>query len=213
MPEMLPREHKLENENGLRIFTLSTPGFKTGRISVQVNAGSAYDPKDYEGTAHYLEHMMFNGSILNPDKNKTVDMVSEWGGDFNAMTSMLHTKYYTSDAVLAEHLDDTVNTALDMVQHPNLRSSEVERERGVILREMADRHNNAGRALVAEAHFRRAADGGWSDSDAGLTGMGGQSVVEAESRGAARQQHRVRHKHQKRGGGRGFGQNRQVHDD
>ena len=38
--------------------------------SLNVNIGSAYDTKEFNGTAHLLEHMLFMGSKKYPYENE-----------------------------------------------------------------------------------------------------------------------------------------------
>ncbi|TGL21065.1 insulinase family protein [Leptospira yanagawae] len=49
-------------ENGLSVYLSVNPKEPTVKTSILINAGSADDPDDATGLAHYLEHLMFKGT-------------------------------------------------------------------------------------------------------------------------------------------------------
>lgn len=49
-------------ENGLSVYLSQNPKESTIKTSILVNVGSADDPEDATGLAHYLEHLMFKGT-------------------------------------------------------------------------------------------------------------------------------------------------------
>ena len=63
-------------------------------ITVSINSGSYSNPKDYEGLAHFLEHMLFMGSSKYPNENYFMEKVNEYGGYTNAYTAEFITTYY-----------------------------------------------------------------------------------------------------------------------
>jgi insulysin len=56
--------------------------------------GAASDPKEYYGTAHFLEHMLFMGSKKYPDQNDYAEFIKSHGGASNAYTGMTYTNYH-----------------------------------------------------------------------------------------------------------------------
>ncbi len=48
---------------------ISDPNTDKSASSLDVHIGSAYDPKSYQGTAHFLEHMLFMGTEKYPAEN------------------------------------------------------------------------------------------------------------------------------------------------
>jgi insulysin len=97
----LPRNEKriFENnilENGIKtIYVQDTLTDKT-EISVCVNIGSLANPKEYQGLAHFLEHMLFLGSKKYPKEDYYEKVVKQYGGSFNAFTDSFETVYYFS---------------------------------------------------------------------------------------------------------------------
>ena len=61
---------------------------------MNVNIGSFSDPKNAEGLAHFLEHMLFMGSKKYPFNNKYWDFITLNGGNCNAYTNIMNTVYY-----------------------------------------------------------------------------------------------------------------------
>jgi insulysin len=63
-------------------------------ISCVVNTGSYSDPKEYNGLAHFLEHMLFLGSKKYPQENYFDEQLKLNGGYSNAYTDTFETNYY-----------------------------------------------------------------------------------------------------------------------
>jgi insulysin len=63
-------------------------------ISCIVNVGSYSDPKEYNGLAHFLEHMLFLGSKKYPQENYFDENLKNNGGYSNAYTDTFETNYY-----------------------------------------------------------------------------------------------------------------------
>ena len=63
-------------------------------ISCSVGVGSNSDPIEFQGMAHFLEHMLFLGSKKYPQENYFDKTISENGGYSNAYTSFFETNYY-----------------------------------------------------------------------------------------------------------------------
>jgi nardilysin len=53
---------------------------KKAAAAVSVRVGSFSDPRDAQGLAHFLEHMLFMGSEKFPDENDYDDFLSSHGG-------------------------------------------------------------------------------------------------------------------------------------
>ena len=52
------------------------------------------DPDDFPGTAHFLEHMLFQGTEKYPSENEYFTYISNNGGGSNAFTTLTNTGYY-----------------------------------------------------------------------------------------------------------------------
>lgn len=145
-------------ENGMRyvLFRNTTP---KDRVSMHLNvqAGSMYERDDQRGIAHYLEHMLFNGSThFKPGELieyfQSIGMM--FGADANAHTGFFETVY---DILLPtgdqESLEKGLLVLQDYAEGALLLESEVERERGVILAEKRERDSVSFRTFEASLAF------------------------------------------------------------
>lgn len=85
--------HRFVLDNGLRVLVVSDPKFNKSSASLVVNVGQIDDPKDREGLAHFLEHMLFLGTEKFPDVSEYSNYIKANGGYNNAYTSSDHTNY------------------------------------------------------------------------------------------------------------------------
>lgn len=81
-------------ENGLQVIIVSDPTASKAAAAMQVRVGSAHDPEDLEGLAHFLEHMLFMGTEKYPDEDEYNKYLSEHAGGSNAFTTNIATNYY-----------------------------------------------------------------------------------------------------------------------
>jgi insulysin len=81
-------------ENGLRALLISDADTEKAAASLDVFVGSAQNPKDRAGLAHFLEHMLFLGTDKYPDPAEYEEFVTEHGGARNAYTGFEHTNYF-----------------------------------------------------------------------------------------------------------------------
>jgi len=130
------------------------------RVSMHlaVKAGSMYETEEQRGVAHFLEHMLFNGSEHFPPGElikyfQRIGMM--FGGDANAHTGFYETVY---DVVLpagdTESLAEGLLVMHDYAGGALLLGSEVDRERGVILSEKRDRDSESYRSFVKSLVFQ-----------------------------------------------------------
>jgi predicted Zn-dependent peptidase len=121
-------------DNGLRIVTHHMASVKSVSFGVFNNAGSRDETEDINGTAHFLEHMAFKGTKTRSAEEIT-QTVADVGGFINAFTSKETTTYVTR--LLAENLNIGVDIISDILQNSTFESKGFEKERGVILEEIA----------------------------------------------------------------------------
>jgi len=124
--------HKLSNQ--LRIAVDEMKEVETVSIGVFVNTGSRNENLKINGISHFLEHMAFKGT-----KKRSAKQIAEEfegiGGYINAYTSKEKTVYYTK--VLKQHAEFAIEFLSDILQNSTFDNKELEKERGVILQEIA----------------------------------------------------------------------------
>ena len=129
------------------------------RVSLHLNvfAGSVQETDQEQGLAHYLEHMLFNGSEHFPPGELVEYFQSigmDFGGDANASTSYFKTVY---DLNLPkgdkEDLEDGLLVIQDYAQGALLLETEIQRERGIILAEKRERDSVSYQRFKRELEF------------------------------------------------------------
>lgn len=121
--------------NGLKVITVPISQMESATITVWVGTGSRFEDKGVSGISHFLEHMVFKGSKKRPKAQDIAEAIDAIGGEFNASTSKEWTNFYIK--ARAENLLLAFDVLSDMVLQPLLKEEEVEKEKGVILEEMA----------------------------------------------------------------------------
>jgi zinc protease len=127
------------------------------RVHLNVSAGSVHETDDEQGLAHYLEHMLFNGTEHFPPGELVAYFQSigmDFGADANASTSFFHTVY---DLNLPKgdpaHLEDALLVIQDYVGGALLLEEEIDRERGIILAEKQERDSVSFRTFKKSFAF------------------------------------------------------------
>ena len=81
-------------DNGMRVLLVSDPRFNKSGAALAVNTGHIDDPREREGLAHFLEHMLFLGTEKYPDVAEYGNFINANGGYHNAYTTSDHTNYH-----------------------------------------------------------------------------------------------------------------------
>lgn len=141
--------------NGMVLVTERLPHFQSLSIGVWVNAGTRHEHPNEAGMSHFLEHMMFKGTKNRSalDIAREVDRV---GGEFNAFTSREYTCFHL--LLLARDLELAADIMTDVLLNSNLAEAEIERERKVVLQELAMVEDNP-EELVHDLFFDHALGG------------------------------------------------------
>lgn len=131
----LPFYERTVLPNGLRVLTSSMPHTHSVTVSVYVGAGSRYERDDEAGVSHFLEHMLFKGTEKWRTAREIAEKVDGVGGVMNGATDREYTLYYVK--VARPHLDMALDVLFQLVAHPLLEGSEMDKERQVVLEELA----------------------------------------------------------------------------
>ncbi len=138
--------------NGLRyiIFPNSEPP-KRLSLRLHIASGSLMEADDQQGVAHFLEHMVFNGS-KNFKASELIPKMQRLGIGFgahvNAYTSFDETVYMLDLPDLSQATTDLGFSVMrDFGDGALLAKEEIENERGVILSEKSSRDSVAERLM------------------------------------------------------------------
>lgn len=119
---------------GVRVLTERVPGAHSATIGFWSPVGSRDEHEGQHGSTHFLEHLLFKGTRERTALDIAVAF-DRIGGESNALTGKEHTCYYAK--VRDADVDVAVEVLTDMVLDSVLDPEEFERERKVILEELA----------------------------------------------------------------------------
>ena len=151
----MPSIHSETLPNGLPLHRVEVPGTRAVTVLVAFEAGARTERPEENGMAHFLEHLVFKGGEVYDDYRKVNETAEQMGAMLNA---------YTSHDVVAFHLtcraevvDRAIDLLTDFVGRPKIDADELNRERGVVVQEIA--RSNDQPSVVAEHLIDRAAFG------------------------------------------------------
>jgi predicted Zn-dependent peptidase len=124
---------KLTLPNGVRIVFEHMPHVRSAAVGIWVGVGSRNEAAAENGSAHFIEHMLFKGT----DQYSAGELAAQMdgiGGQINAYTTRESTCFYAR--VLDSHLDTAIDLLCGMFFDSRFDQGDVESERGVILEEI-----------------------------------------------------------------------------
>ncbi|XP_050315867.1 mitochondrial-processing peptidase subunit beta [Anthonomus grandis grandis] len=134
--------------NGIRVATEDW-GSQTATVGIWIDAGSRYENAKNNGVAHFMEHMAFKGTNKRTQSQLELE-IEDLGAQLNAYTSREQTVYYSK--CLSKDVPKAIEILADIVQNAKLGEAEIERERGVILREMQEVESNLQEVVFDHLH-------------------------------------------------------------
>lgn len=119
--------------SGVRLATDTMAFTGSAAIACFVGIGSRDEPLALAGASHFLEHLLFKGTLKHTSRwiNRAIDAI---GGEFNAYTVREATVFYVR--VPAPHAEFATKLLCEVITTPRLDPADVEIERGVILGEL-----------------------------------------------------------------------------
>ncbi len=120
--------------NGIRIAHKQILHTQIAHCGIMLDIGSRDEQPHQQGLAHFWEHMAFKGT----EKRKSYHIITRLeiiGGELNAYTTKEKVCFHAS--VLDAHFEKAVDLLADITFHSIFPERQIERERGVILEEMA----------------------------------------------------------------------------
>lgn len=126
--------HKTVLDNGIRIVSEEINHVRSVSIGIWVQSGSCYEDHNTNGTAHFIEHMLFKGT----DRRSAFDIASEIdsvGGIMNAFTGKELTSFYIK--IPDYHLSLAIDLLADILQKSRFQVEEIGKEQSVVLQEIS----------------------------------------------------------------------------
>jgi len=119
--------------NGIRILYKHAP-FAITHCCFIINAGSRDEGEQQDGLAHFIEHLLFKETERR-STNQILNRLELVGADLNAYTTKEYTCIHAS--LLNQHLERSMDLFEDILFHSIFPEDEQEKEKGVILDEIA----------------------------------------------------------------------------
>lgn len=116
--------------NQMRVLLVSDSKANKAAASLDINVGTGSDPKNYQGLAHFLEHMLFLGTEKYPEAGAYQSFINAHGGNHNAYTSFEHTNYFFD--VDPAYLEPTLDRFAQFFVAPLFTEAYVEREKNAV---------------------------------------------------------------------------------
>ena len=140
--------------NGMPLHRVEVEGTRALTLLVAFDAGARTEQPEENGMAHFLEHLVFKGGEKYPTYRDVNEAAESIGAVLNA---------YTSHDLVAFHITVRASRALeaadlltDFVGRPRIDADELDRERGVVVQEIAradDQPATVAEHLIDEAVF------------------------------------------------------------
>src|SRR5919107_618129 len=141
--------------SGLTIHRVEIEGTRATTVLVAFDAGARTERPDENGMAHFLEHLVFKGGQKYDDYRKVNESTERMGAMLNAYTS--HDLVAFHITCRAEVAGEAIDLLTDFVGRPKIDADELDRERGVVIQEIARANDQP--SVMAEHLIDRAAFG------------------------------------------------------
>lgn len=132
-------------DNGLKVLMVSDPATEKSAAALSVGVGAFSDPMDFQGMAHYLEHMLFMGSESFPEPDGYMNFAAENGGSSNAYTSSEITNYMITIENTA--FPEALHRLSEFFSAPILDPGYIQKEKNAVNAEWSMRRESEGRSI------------------------------------------------------------------
>lgn len=126
--------HEVELSNGIRMVYQQIEGTRLFHCGVFLDVGSRDEQEETQGIMHFWEHLAFKGTKKRK-AYQIINSIDSVGGELNAYTDKERVVFYAS--VRDQYFERAIDVLSDITFHSVFPENEIEKERGVILQEMA----------------------------------------------------------------------------
>jgi predicted Zn-dependent peptidase len=125
--------------NGIRVVNKQVKHTQIVHIGIMFDIGSRDEKPHQQGLAHFWEHNAFKGT-----ENRTaihiINRLEAFGGELNAYTTREKVCFHAS--ILKEHAEKAIDLLTDIAFYSTFPEKHIEKEKGIILEEMAMYHDS-----------------------------------------------------------------------
>jgi predicted Zn-dependent peptidase len=151
----MPQIESSSLPNGLPLHRIGLEGTRAATVLVAFDAGARTERAEENGMAHFLEHLVFKGGEKYDDYRKVNETAERMGAVLNAYTSHDLVAFHVT--CRAEVVGEAIDLLTDFVGRPKVNADELDRERGVVIQEIARANDQP--SVLAEHLIDRAAFG------------------------------------------------------
>jgi len=120
-------------DNGIRIVSEEIGHVRSVSIGIWVESGSRYESNVNNGTAHFIEHMLFKGTQRR-SAFEIASAIDSVGGIMNAATGKESTSFYIK--IPDYHLETAIDLLSDIFLSSRFDENDINKERAVVLQEI-----------------------------------------------------------------------------
>ena len=142
-------------DNGLPLVRLGMTGTRAVTLLIVFDAGARTELPEENGIAHFLEHLVFKGGERYATYREVTHTAERLGAQINAYTTHDLVAFHVN--CRAEAVMEAADLLTDYVARAHLDANELDRERGVVIQEIA--RNEDQPPAVASNLLDRAAYG------------------------------------------------------
>ncbi len=137
----------IQLDNQLQVLLISDPTTDKAAVSLDLGFGSASNPENRAGLAHFLEHMLFLGTQKYPQAGDYQAFIQSHGGSHNAFTALQNTNYFFD--INATDLEPAIDRFSQFFIAPLFSAEYADRERHAVHSEYSAKQNDDGRRIYA----------------------------------------------------------------
>lgn len=133
--------HKVLLPNGLQVLMHQAVALNSVTIEVAIKAGPRYEDQNNIGIAHFLEHMLFEGTKRFPTSKELALFLENKGGISGAWTNKENVIYYVK--VPKWHIETAFDYLSEILFNSTLSNENIDKEKKIIQEELSRRIDNA----------------------------------------------------------------------
>ena len=125
------QKYRLKNGSTLILDRNSS---KTVAVEIMFKVGSNFENGKQAGLAHFLEHMVFEGTKNRRDSREIANEIEKYGGEFNAYTTGERTAFFIK--IINKRFEVALDILSDMLKNSIFDKKIMEKEKQVVLKEI-----------------------------------------------------------------------------
>ena len=133
-------------ENKLRVAHLACSS-EVAYVGLAIQVGSSDEQPEEYGMSHFIEHMLFKGTVSRSNY-KVISHLESIGGELNAYTTKEETFIYA--AVPKVYLSRAMDLIADIVFNSTFPETEMEKEKDVVIDEINSYKDNPSEVIFDE---------------------------------------------------------------